>query len=372
MENNMNVTEVTNETKVDSAFNEETHGDANVTGLTEDDPLSDENLRAAAAIVKKCRDTASIIQDIWAGTKEMYHLTNEHMNALWVFNKNHVTPRTAAESPEEWDEFNGILKLTSADAIEIFGKDHEFAKSLAMTGVIDIILSSFKDFINFVRFTHELQEADRGYRTLLELREENDMLKLKNVADNESDPEKKKVLMDSLDKVLSIKYLDYLRDPLPEKDIQRLVDAFGDEKTIDYWIKRSVKKLEQLRLTSKTILEISGFETICLPERYHKLSNMTLTYFMMSVTFADVAPNGNSKTKEESDRIVSMIIALDNVIRKVGSMDTINRIKGNVMAFLDQLIEPVYKRYYPDDAIPELSDSIINGSDIKVEEGNNK
>ena len=49
-------------------------------------------------------------------------------------------------------------------------------------------------------------------------------------------------------------------------------------------------------------------------------------------------------------------------------MDTINRIKGNVMAFLDQLIEPVYKRYYPDDAIPELSDSIINGSDIKVEE----
>ena len=81
----MNVTEVTNETKVDSAFNEETHGDANVTGLTEDDPLSDENLRAAAAIVKKCRDTASIIQDIWAGmnlTKLMKSLNDDKIISM--------------------------------------------------------------------------------------------------------------------------------------------------------------------------------------------------------------------------------------------------------------------------------------------------
>ena len=49
-----------------------------------------------------------------------------------------------------------------------------------------------------------------------------------------------------------------------------------------------------------------------------------------------------------------MINALDMVIRKTGTQENIQKIKNNIMAFLDQLIEDIYAKYYPDKEILPL------------------
>lgn len=353
MDNNEeNVVEF-NQGDMKSGENVENNENEQLEGWNIDDPLSDENIQTSNAILKKSRETAMIIQNIWEGTRDMYKLTNEIMHNLWMFNKENATPRRNDVPDEEWNEFNGLSKLTQADVERIFGDKHPFAKSFTVVpDTMTLISNSLKEYVDYVKFTSTLQETDRAHRSLLELREERDMLELKAVAENEPDPEKKQAMLDSVNEYMSTKYLDYLQNPLPENDIKRLVNAFGDEKIIDYWIHRSSNKLAQMKMSPKTILEISNFETIHLPERYYKLSNMLLTYFMMRITFTDVAPNG-SNNKAEVSRILAMIIALDNVIRKIGTAEQTERIKKNVMALLDQLIVPVYEKYYPDEVVPE-------------------
>ena len=49
-----------------------------------------------------------------------------------------------------------------------------------------------------------------------------------------------------------------------------------------------------------------------------------------------------------------MINALDMVIRKTGTQENIQKIKNNIMAFLNQLIEDIYAKYYPDKEILPL------------------
>ena len=325
------------------------------TGIDESDPLSDSNIRQVEEMVRQMRQTVEIVQNIWYEDSRQYQLTGEMMYKLHQFNQANITPQDHTKSDEEYDEFNGLDRITKIDLINIFGKNHPHALAAGVDGIMDIIKGNLADYISYVRIWREFKETDRSYCMLIEMRADSDMLKLREVAEAETDEIKKKKLLDSIDQYYSVKFMDYLRDPLSDKDKKAFVDTFGDEKKVEYWINRSKDKLLQMNTSQRFILEISNFEQIHLPERYHMLSNMFLLYFMRSLIFTDVAPNiTDPKKKYERDRIFAMINAVDSVIRSTNTTDNINRIKNNIMAFLDQIIDDVYAKYYPDRVIPDI------------------
>lgn len=332
------------------------------------DPLSDENIKSVKGTIKSLMQTVQVIQNIWIDTKNQYQLTSEQMYKLHKFNQDHLNPRSEKED-EEWDEFNGICKLQVSDAKEIFGDNHHFTKSVSvgMDGILDIIKDAFADYINYIRFTKELQDTDIAYRKLLDMREERDMLTLAAVIKKEEDPEKKSAMQKSIDQYFNVKFLGYLSDPLPDTEKKMLVDAFGDVKKIEYYLNRSRDKLTQMGMSQTFILEVSNLEKIHLPERYHMLSNMTLLYFMRAIIHTDVADNISKSKKYERDKIVAMINALDIIIRKTGTVESIQKIKDNIMAFLDQLIDDVYAKYYPDKEILPLQ-NITNAKETEETE----
>lgn len=321
----------------------------------DDDGLNDVNLNEIRSTIKNLTKTVNYIQTIWFETKDQYQLTSEQMYKLHKFNQDHLTPKQGEDDDNSY-EFNGVDKLTYEDVKDIFGENHHFTKSFTydVDGITDIIKSSFADYINFIRFTKELQDTDIAYRKLLDLKEEQEMLKLAEVAVNETDPDKKAEMQKSIDQYYNVKLMNYLRNPLTDMEKKVFIDAFGDERKIKYYIDRSRDKLTQMGISQTYILEISNLEKIHLPERYHMLSNMVLLYFMRSIIHTDVANNISERSKYEYSRIIAMINALDMVIRKTGTQENIQKIKNNIMAFLDQLIEDIYAKYYPDKEILPL------------------
>lgn len=329
----------------------------------ENNPVSDENIIMAKRLLKTVRDNMEIMQNIWVSTKNQYGLLGEHMVALWKYNQSHMKVQSNdPENTEPFDRCNGLDNITPKDILEIFTDKHPIGISAYAEGMPAILKSAMQDYLNWVELTKDCRETEAAYLKLLELREEQDMIELVKQKEFIDDPEKKKSVQDAIDNYHSIKFMDYLRNPLSDKEIAIIVNAFGDEKKIDYWIGRSRDKLTQIGLGPSVILEISNFENNHLPDRYHLLNNTTLLYVMWRLVFTDTAP-GNKAAKPEVDKIVAMIHALDTVIRHTASDEVLTRIKDNVMALLDQLIQPIYQKYYPDKEIPDKIESTCSSNE---------
>ena len=138
----------------------------------------------------------------------------------------------------------------------------------------------------------------------------------------------------SIDSYYYNKYLDFIAEPLDEKTLKTLSDAWDDEKKVRYWLERSKDKLERLKISPKFIADITNFEKRFLPEEYHDIRNMLLIYFINKVTFNDM---GNPKNIERT-RVVTFVIAMNNIIDNIATDDTKEKILNNIMTFLDQFI----------------------------------
>ena len=321
------------------------------------DPLSDEDIHDIEILMKQIKNMLEILNDIWNKTKTTWQLTNTQMMKLHEYNLSHINIPDNSED-NEYDRYNGVDNISLNDIKSIFGQNHPITKISDDKERKSVVKECIQDCFNYINIIQEYNQTDIAYRKLLEIKEDQEITKLITIANNESDPDKKLLLMKSIDQYNSIKYMDYLKDPLSDDEKNIFVNAFGDKDKINYWIKRSITKLEQLNIDKKFILSINGLEKLHLPERYHLLSNMTLLYFMRSIIFSDTANNNSNKT--DKSKIIAMINALDIVIRNSSTLEHRTRIINNIMAFLDQLIEPVYKRYYPDKTIIDLSISNNN------------
>lgn len=320
----------------------------------ENDPLTDESMAKMNSLMKSAREMLNVMQTNWETSSNEFKIKDEHMRQVYQYNEEHRTlmpDNLTEEEKDDWDHFNGIDEMPEDTVIEIFGEGHPII-GVHIDQTRDRIKTVTQDFFNWLSAMREYNNIEIAYRQLLEEREDYEVEKLRILIKDETDPDNRAKMQAAIDHYDSIKYLDFFKDELDQATITRLVDAWGDTKKIEYWLKRTREKLTSLQISQQFILEISQFEKRYLPPRYHELSNMTLLYFMNMIVYANI---GDPKNKDRS-KIIAVIMAFDNTIRNIFNEDTKKRVLDNVRGFLEQVINQIYTKYYPDKTIPPIDD----------------
>lgn len=323
------------EKKLDDVQNEEQQNIIN----DEENPLNDINMRQLNALIKQVGEVVQVMESNWNASKEEFELTNSHMKMLYKYNEDHrdaMPEGLSEEEKEEWDKFNGLNKISEEEALEIFGDEHPII-GVTHEITVDRIKEVVTDFFSWLSALREYKQIHEAYMKLIELEEEHRIIELEDMLKKETDPEKISKMQKSLDNYYDLKHLNFLAEKLSDEDIDIITKAFYDEKKIEYWLKRSQDKLKQLKISSKAILEFSQFEKRFLPEKYHKLSNIILLYFMQTLVYCDTG----DKTDYGRSKVISMVLGLDGVIRNTAEPKLKEIIVNNVMKLEDQFIDKI-------------------------------
>lgn len=308
------------------------------------DPFSETAQRKVAMMVKQSMEAVKITEQIWEQRRKEYKLKDDQMKALYQINEQNKVPIPEKISDEErikWDHFNGIDKITSDEINEIFGLDHPISIAPSINDSIYLIKETMKDFFGYLSALREYKNINNAYLQYIDMGEMKQIHELETIMENETDPEKKELMKKSIDEYYNNKYLNFLADPLDQKEINAIVEAYGDDKKIEYWLNRAKDKLRQVKIDPKFILEISKFEKRFLPEEYHHLSNITLVYFLRKITYTDMSNASNL----ERTRVVAMVIALDQLIGNRMHDDYRSKVLNNVKALLDQFSDIIRETY---------------------------
>lgn len=303
----------------------------------EENPVNEYSIQHISQLLKHVGEMVQFMEINWVNSKSEFKLTDTHMKQLYQYNEEHRTEMPEGlteEEQENWDRFNGLDNIPEETVLEIFGEGHPII-GIEHTISIDRIKDAVNDFFSWMASMKEYREIHDAYLQLIELEEQKNIEKLKAIAEEEEDPEKKAKMMESVELYYNRKYLEFLNDIMDEKDRDRLINAFNDAKKIEYWLQRTRDKLKQIKVSEKFILEISQFEKRYLPEKYHKCSNIMLLYFMKTIVYADMA-NTNDPDRHKA---VCMVFALDGIIRKTWSQDIAEKVMTNIMAMEDQIID---------------------------------
>lgn len=302
-------------------------------------PITKDNEKQLADMVRSAGEIVKMMSQNWDVTRKEFKLTDSQMREFYQWNEQHKTPMPddlSDEEKEKWDHFNGIDSITDEELLRIFGEGHPII-GVEHAQTMDRVKPAVEDFFNYLSALREYRNIHDAYLQLVEYNEELEIKKLQYIMEKETDPDKKQAMQASLDEYYSKKYLDFLKEPLEENDINRIVRAFHTERTIEYWLKRGRDKLKQLKISQMFIPEISQFEKRFLDKKYHKLSNMFLLYFLSLIIFADCYDKKNPSRAKG----IAIVIAMDNFIRGQMSGETKDRIKENVSVFLDQFLDRV-------------------------------
>ena len=234
-------------------------------------------------------------------------------------------------------KFDGLDKITPEEVVEIFGEDHNIIAVHPMTHEITIerIKSICNDFYSWMSSVSEYRKVHDAYMELLEEKENDQIDELKKAIEDEEDLEKKNKMQNAIDNYYNKKYLDFLAEPLSDKEIDRLIAAFTNERKIQYLIDRGIERLKQLEISSKFILEISQFEKRFLAEKYHPQNNMLLLYFLERLIYDIDVYN---KKNDNRTKIVCIVYGLDKIIRKSCNEEVYDRIMQNIVKFEDQFV----------------------------------
>lgn len=336
-----------------------------------ENPVNEVSVKQIGQLLKQVSEMVQIMENQWNTSKREFKLTDTHMKQLYQYNEEHRTEMPEGLSDEEqqnWDRFNGLDNIPEEKVLEIFGEGHPII-GVANSQTIDRIKDCVNDFFSWMASMKEYRQIHDAYLELIEIEEQKNIEQLQEIADNETDPERKAKLEESIKLYYNRKYLEFMADPMDEKDRDRLVKAFNDERKIQYWLQRTRDKLKQIKVAEKFILEISQFEKRYLPEKYHKCSNMILLYFMQTIVYSDMYDkNGSGRNK-----VVCMVFALDGIVRKTWKDEIADRVMTNLMAMLDQVIdmipdpEPVQKQVLSS-AYGEIGEAPIDADEESSEE----
>lgn len=304
----------------------------------EDGEVTLENFSSkdAEKMMKSMEEMMKLMQDQWIASVKELGLKDEHMKALEKWNTDHRKEKPEVLSQEEetkWDYLNGLDSLTDEAIKEIFGEDHPIW-GVDHSQTLDRIKGAAQDFFNYLSAMREYKNVHNAYIRLIELEEEAEVEKLRIRMEEETDPEKKKSMQESIDNYYYIKQLGFLADELPRKDRERIVKALTDEKKISYWIDRCMDKLAQLKVSSQFILQISQFEKRFLDEKYHKCSNILLLYF---TNMCMVTSMGNPKDIGRA-KVISTVMALDSITRNACTDEFKEIVMNNILALENQFI----------------------------------
>ena len=308
--------------------------------LNEENPLNKMSMQEIAAMLKKVKELVEISQSGWEATRKEFNLNDSHMKALYEFNLNNRDPLPEAipgdNSEKEYDPNNGLLKITEEDVIKIFGEDHPVI-GITHDVTKDRIKAIMEEFISWMSILREYSNIHNAYMELIEFQEEDEINKLKEIAEKETDEEKKKKALEGIEKYYYIKYFDYLREEVPELTKLHIIKAFHDENKAQYWIEKGRTKLKQLNLPQKFILEISQFEKRFLDEKYHSQNNLLLLYFLSTLNYTQF------NSSDDRSKAVSFVIMMDRFIRNQIKPEMKERILFNIIGLEDQFIGKMNK-----------------------------
>lgn len=306
----------------------------------ENDPLGkDFNEKDFVAMIKQIGEIVKIMESQWMDTKKEFKLTDTHMKQLYQYNEEHrkeMPDNLSQEEQDTWDHFNGLDNIDEETVLNIFEADHPII-GVMHTQTVDRIKDAVQEFFGWMSALKEYRQVNDAYLQLVEEEEIKEINKLQSVMEKEEDPEKKAKMQESINLYFERKYLGFMAVPQDEELINRLTSAFSDKKKIEYWLNRAQDKMKQLNISTKFILEISQFEKRFLPEKYHKLSNMILLYFLQTIVYC----NCGDKNDHNRNKAVCMIFALDKICRKQSNPETEKIVLDNLKQFLDQFIDKV-------------------------------
>ena len=331
----MNTIENTNEKVIETTSeNVENTQETKSASIIEnpENPLNNVSMKQIEGLLKQVADMVRVLESQWDASRREFKLTDSQMRQVYKWNEDHMSAMPEELSDEEkdsWDRLNGIDSITEEKVIEIFGEDSNII-GIEHNITITRIKDALSDYIGWMSAIKEYRQIHNSYIELIELEEEKNILALENIARNETDPEKKQKLFESIEMYYNRKYLDFLSEPLNPDDIDRIINAMQDENKITYWINRCRDKLRQMKISSKFILEISQFEKRFLEEKYHKCSNILLAYFMQTTVYS-----------KDNTKSACIVVALDSIIRNTAKEEKRERVLNNIQNLLDQFIDKI-------------------------------
>ena len=305
-----------------------------------DNPFEGATMDQMMSMMKSLKNTIEIVREEWEASKRELKITDVHMRQIFQYNQDHKLPmpeNLTEEEKKDWDILNGLNDITDDKVMEIFGSDHP----ITQTGDHDLMVQRLKDatqdFANWISIMTEYKNLHNAYCQLVELEESKNIEKLKVMAENEPDEKKKEKMLASINEYNRNKYLDFLADELDESTIKVLINAFTDEKKVEYWLKRTRDKLSKININTKFILELSQFENRFLDAKYHKASNILLLYFMNIARY--IVPDKNDDPNKI--KTCCMQVMFDRFIRDTLDKEVKQRILNNILAFEDQMLPHV-------------------------------
>lgn len=304
-----------------------------------ENPLNKESLKNLTSMMRQAAEAVKMMRSVWESDMNEYDVSEDHIKELYQFNIQHRILKedfVSTKEGEEYDEFNGLNEIPMEEVVRIFGEGHKII-GVDISQTIDRIKTVAGDFFAWVTMMRDYQQINDAYMMLLDLEEEKRIMELQKIANEEENPEQKEKMQNSLNIYYRNKYLDFLTDEISERNFKSIIDAFSNERKVEYWIKRTRDKLKQLKLSDKFILEISQFEKRFLEEKYHKASNILLLYFMNKIIYTDLYDKSNIVKAE----CVSMVLMLDKLVRnKVNEQDK-ERMLNNIRTLLDKFIDHI-------------------------------
>ena len=337
--NNEAAEEVMEETAVAEETVAEETTEKNVAIADPENPLNEQSSENLGNLLKNMESMVKIMESQWTASAQELDLHDSHMKQLAAINekyKEDPPEHLTKEQLDEWDYLNGIDKITDEEIDEIFPEGHK-VRGVDHSQTVDRIKGACQDFYAWITMMKEYRNVHDAYIQLIELEEEKQIEELKTLAETEEDPEKKAGMMESVDMYYNRKYLKWLADPMDDLAKKRIINALSDEKKAQYMINRCRDRLKQLKISSKFILELSQFEKRFLEEKYHKCSNVLLTYFMNTAIYMDPY----NKKDDGRTKTVCMVMALDAFIRNTWTEERKKMLLDNIIALEDQFIDSV-------------------------------
>lgn len=282
--------------------------EADTNNSKEDFDVNDDTIRKLAKVVREIGNSVKLMEETFNATKNEFKLTSEHMTALAKFNEEHASPipdNLSDEEKETWDRFNGLDQITPEEVQKIFGVGHPII-SIDHSITIQHLKECCNDLVELLSIRKEYQNFYNTYVQMIFLQAESKIEELENMIKLEEDPEKRQKLQDALSEYNSYRLLDFLADSLPEEEKVRIVTASHNKDKLAYYVNRARDKITQMGLSPKIILEISRIETRWLEEKYHKLPNLFLIYFLHQIVFCNSNDPNNTKYKKARAIMVAM------------------------------------------------------------------
>lgn len=273
-------------------------------------------------------------EEVWRQIRTDFNCTAPQMRALLEYNQNHLTEELEEENletdengnqimPKEYDELNGLDNISIEDIENIFGKDPRIF-GINEEDTRERIKTACSAYYDWMKCSIEYNNINTEYVKLLEEQEREEMNILKKQCEEEQNPETKAKLTKSINDYYELKFLQFLRIPMDEKQIERIVNCYHDGNKIEYWLERGRAKLKQLGVAEKFILELSNIEERLLPEEFHKNKNIFLIYVLNMIVYEDI------NDPLIRPKVIALVINLDKFIRKILPMDEMNEIFDNI------------------------------------------